>query len=135
VAPEDLITTYNLAQGLLELDPDEHCDEVDRLLQLIEGQRYGELASKAMDLRGGIAARDLRPAQPEGLRQDADSYCLQSLQLFEGMDQQRFIAVLSEVAAVGQGGLQINEPGTSPASRTCPAGGAIWPSPASSTLA
>jgi hypothetical protein len=28
------------------------------------------------------------------------------------MDQQRFIAVLSEVAAVGQGGLQINEPGT-----------------------
>ena len=28
------------------------------------------------------------------------------------MDQQRFMAVLSEVAAVGQGGLQINEPGT-----------------------
>jgi hypothetical protein len=29
------------------------------------------------------------------------------------MDQQRFLAVLSEVAAMGQGGLQINEPGTS----------------------
>jgi hypothetical protein len=29
------------------------------------------------------------------------------------MDQQRFIAVPGEVAAVGQGGLQINEPGTS----------------------
>jgi hypothetical protein len=28
------------------------------------------------------------------------------------MDQQRFIAVLSEVAAAGQGGLQIHEPGT-----------------------
>jgi hypothetical protein len=47
------------------------------------------------------------------LRQDAVSYCLQALQLFEGMDQQRFMAVLSEVAAMGQGGLQINEPGTS----------------------
>jgi hypothetical protein len=55
----------------------------------------------------------LRSAQPEGLRQVTVSYCLQALQLFEGMDQQRFIAVLSEVAAVGQGGLQINEPGTS----------------------
>jgi hypothetical protein len=28
------------------------------------------------------------------------------------MDQQRFIAVLSEVDAVGQGGVQINQPGT-----------------------
>ena len=40
------------------------------------------------------------------------SYCLQALQLFEGMDQQGFMAVLSEVAAVGQGGLQINETGS-----------------------
>lgn len=29
------------------------------------------------------------------------------------MDQQSFMAVLSEVAGVGLGGLQINEPGTS----------------------
>jgi hypothetical protein len=28
------------------------------------------------------------------------------------MDQQRFIAVISEVAAMDQGGLQINEPST-----------------------
>ncbi len=113
VAPGDLITTYNLAQALLELDPDEHRGEADRLLlQVIKAQPYGELANKAKDLRGSIAARDLRADQPEGLRQDAVSYCLQALQLFEGMDQQRFIAVLSEVAAVGQGGLQINEPGT-----------------------
>jgi hypothetical protein len=32
VAPEDLITTYKLAQALLQLDPDEHRDEADRLL-------------------------------------------------------------------------------------------------------
>jgi tetratricopeptide (TPR) repeat protein len=121
VAPDDLITTFNLAQALLELDPDEHRDEADRLLlQVIEAQPYGELANKAKDLRGGIAARDLRADQPEGLRQDAVSYCLQALQLFEGMDQQRFIAVLSEVAAVGQGGLQINEPGTSRSLKNLP---------------
>ena len=48
------------------------------------------------------------------------SYCLQALQLFEGMDQQRFIAVLSEVAAVGQGGLQINELGTSRSLKSLP---------------
>lgn len=48
------------------------------------------------------------------------SYCLQALQLFEGMEQQRFMGVLSEVAAVGQGGLQINEPGTSRSLKTLP---------------
>ena len=87
---------------------------------MIEAQPYGELANKAKDLRGSIASRDLRAEQPEGLRQDAVSYCLQALQLFEGMEQQRFMAVLSEVAAVGQGGLQINESGTSRSLKTRP---------------
>ena len=87
---------------------------------MIEAQPYGELANKAKELRGSIASRDLRAEQLEGLRQDAVSYCLQALQLFEGMEQQRFMAVLSEVAAVGQGGLQINEPGTSRGLKTLP---------------
>ncbi len=120
-APDDLISTFNLAQALLELDPDKHRDEADRLLlQVIEAQPYGELAERAKDLRSSIARRDLRADQPDGLRQDAVSYCLQALQLFEGMDQQRFLAVLSEVGAVGQGGLQINEPGTSRSLKTLP---------------
>jgi hypothetical protein len=63
---------------------------------------------------------DHRAAQPEGLRQNAVSYCLQALQLFEGMDQQRFIAGLSEVAAVGQGGLQINEADTAHSLKNLP---------------
>jgi Flp pilus assembly protein TadD len=101
VAADDLVTTFNLAQALLELDPGKHRDE-------------------AKDLRGSIASRDLRAEQPEGVRQDAVSYCLQALQLFEGMDQRQFMAVLSEVAAMGQGGLQINEPGTSRSLKTLP---------------
>ncbi len=45
MAPDDLITPYNLAQALLELDPDEHRNEADRLLlRVIEAQPYGELA-------------------------------------------------------------------------------------------
>jgi predicted Zn-dependent protease len=121
VAPDDLVTTFNLAQALLELDPGEHRDEADRLLlRVIEAQPYGELANKAKGLRGCIASRDLRAEQPEGLRQDAVIYCLQALQLFEGMDQQRFMAVLSEVAAMGQGGLQINEPDTYRSLKTLP---------------
>ena len=42
------------------------------------------------------------------MRQDVVSYCLQALQLFEGMDQQRFMAVLRELAGIGWRGLQIN---------------------------
>jgi len=66
------------------------------------------------------AVRDLRADQRDGLRQDAVSYCLQALQLFEAMDHQRFMVVLSEVAAVGQGGLQVNEPGTTRSLKTLP---------------
>jgi hypothetical protein len=36
------------------------------------------------------ASLDLRAEQPDGLRQDVVSTCLQALQLFEGMEQQRF---------------------------------------------
>ena len=61
LAPGDLITTVNLAQALLELDPDEHRDEADRLLQqVIEAQTYGELANKAKDLRGSRRPRSAR---------------------------------------------------------------------------
>lgn len=121
VAPGDLVATINLAQTLLQLDSVDHRDESDRLLlQVIEAQPFGELSERAKQLRGGIAARDLRQEKPQGLRQDAVTYSLQALQLFEDMDQQRFIAMISEVAAVGQGGLQINETGTSRSLRNLP---------------
>ncbi len=59
VAPDDLITTVNLAQALLELDPGEHRNEADRLLlQVIEAQPYGELANKAKDVRRRLDRRD-----------------------------------------------------------------------------
>ena len=48
------------------------------------------------------------------------SHCLQALQLFEAMEQSRFMAVFSGVVAVGQGGLQINEPGPSRTLKTLP---------------
>mgnify|MGYP006273557481 CR=1 FL=1 len=48
------------------------------------------------------------------------SDCLQALQLFEGMHQQRFIAVLSTMAAVGPSGVQINDPGTSRSLKNLP---------------
>lgn len=79
VAPDNLITTFNMALALLELDPGKHRDEANLLLRVIEAQPYVELAAKAQDLRA---------VQPDGLQQVALSYCLQALQLFEGMDQQ-----------------------------------------------
>lgn len=48
------------------------------------------------------------------------STCLQALQLFEGMEQQRFMAVCQRDSRQGQGGLQINEPGTSRSRKTLP---------------
>jgi hypothetical protein len=48
------------------------------------------------------------------------SHCLQALRPFEGVDFQHYQAVLSEVAAVGQGGLQIIEPGTARSLKNVP---------------
>ena len=74
VASDDLITAFNLAQALLELDINEHRDEDDRLLLwLIGAQPYGELAAKAKDRCVSIASHDLLADQPDGLRQDAVS--------------------------------------------------------------
>ena len=77
------------------------------LLQVIEAQPYGELAKKAKVLRGSIAACDLRADQPDGLRHDAVSYCLQALQLIEGMAQQRFIAPPERLDVAGRGRVQV----------------------------
>ena len=64
VAPDDLITTFNLAQALLELDPDEHRNEADRLLlRVIEAQPYSELAAKAK-----AGCRSMSPAPPAASR-------------------------------------------------------------------
>lgn len=41
-------------------------------------------------------------------------------QLLEGMEQQHFMGLLCEVAAVDRGGLQINKPGTSRSLKTLP---------------
>jgi len=48
------------------------------------------------------------------------SYSLQALQLVEGMNQKRFMAGHSELAAIGQDVLQANEPGTSRNLKTLP---------------
>jgi hypothetical protein len=119
VAANDAVASLCLAQALLELDPDEHRDEADQLLlRVIEQQPIGELGEQAKALRGQVAARDLRQTSPNGLRQNAVTYCLDALRRFQVTDQAEFMAVLSEVAAVGQGGLQINEPGTSRSLKT-----------------
>ncbi|MCT0213651.1 tetratricopeptide repeat protein [Synechococcus sp. CS-1326] len=121
VAPNDAVASLSLAQALLELDPGEHRDEADALLlRVIEQQPFGELGEQAKALRGQVAARDLRQASSNGLRQDAVTYCLDALRRFQAMDQAEFMAVISEVAAVGQSGLQINEPGTNRTLKTLP---------------
>jgi hypothetical protein len=60
-APDDLMSTFNLAQP------------------------YGGLAGKAKVLRRSIARRDLRADQPDGLRQDAVSYCILACLIHVGM--------------------------------------------------
>lgn len=75
----------NLAQVLLELDAEADRNEAHRLLlKVIEAQPFGDLTSMAKELRGSITVRDLRQEQPDRLRQDAVSFCLQALRCSRG---------------------------------------------------
>ncbi len=116
---------------LLELDSEQDRDVADRLLlQVIKPSRLVSWPTRPWICGGAVAARDLRADQPEGLRRDAVSYCHQALQLFDAMDQQRFIVVISEVAALGQGALSSTNRTAPACSRICRAPGVTWPWPA-----
>ena len=69
--------------------------------------------------RGSIASRDLRAKSP-GAQAERSELLPPGPAAVRGMEQLRFMAVLSDVAAVGQGWLQINEPGTALRLKTLP---------------
>ncbi|MBK1621080.1 hypothetical protein CKO42_22180 [Lamprobacter modestohalophilus] len=113
LGPNDPITLLSLAQTLLDQDPAAHADEADGLLrQVMSIAPHGEIADKASRLRSSIANLKFRSNAEGDLRHDAVFYCLGALERFAGMTDQQLNPLVTEMATLGQSGLNVNDPET-----------------------
>ena len=111
LAPDDPTVILTLARALLAQDPAANADEADALLQRVMAiAPHGDIAENAASLRSSIANSQFRANADGELRHDAMFYCLGALERFEGMSQQQLGPVVMEMATLGQGGLNVNDP-------------------------
>lgn len=111
VEPKDPITLFSLAQCLLgmegEAGENEAAQLLDRALRLSPS---GELAEKIKNQQRKLAAHVMRSNASGMPRMDVVMYCAGALEAFGALDRQTQMQLLTEVAALGQKGLSINDP-------------------------
>jgi tetratricopeptide (TPR) repeat protein len=107
LAPEDQVAFFGLAQAVESLG---RFDEADELyVRLIRMDPDSRAAEKAKEARGAIASRGFRIQSIGRVRPDAVMFCLAALEEFEQLPSEEIMAVVSEIAALGQGGLAVND--------------------------
>ena len=106
--PEDQNSHYGQAQCLLELGRSQEADGL--FLKTIEMDPLSDVAEKARAARTSMAQSSLRGVTGENARTDATMYCLQGLRKFRELEAQEVRAIVFEIAMLGRGGLDINNP-------------------------
>ncbi len=109
-APKDPIALLALAENLLVIHDDEAIKKrVSALLtQVIDVAPGSKHAERSEEILRDIAHKKFR--QNSGLNQDAVDYCLSALGKFKSMSNQEIKGVALETAALGQSGLDVNNP-------------------------
>ncbi len=103
-----------LAQALIAADLSAHAAEADQLLgQVLQLVPRGEIAEKARRASRRIADHNLRRSQGDGLRSAVVDGLLHAMRIYEALSPAQRQAVLVEVAAIGEKGLPVNQPGVS----------------------
>lgn len=108
--PKDQIAQHNYALCLLNLGRTEEASE--GFSKTIDIDPHSEVAEKARDHRRAIAEKAMRSGASGGTRPDAVMYCLDALQKFNAMGMEKTRAIVFEIAVLGRGGLDINNPDT-----------------------
>lgn len=108
ILTDDQQTQYGYALCLLQTGQPRKADDVFK--KAMEIAPHSELAEQARIQRTKIAQQTLRANAPDGLRMDAVMYCLSALEKFDEIGQQKAMAVTAEIAMLGRGGLDINNP-------------------------
>jgi Flp pilus assembly protein TadD len=93
---------YELAGSLEEADMAYH--------QVLEIDEFGDVAEEARKALSGMAKKAFRSVTPGMERMDAVMYCLGALEKFENMSPDQVRQVGFEVAMLGMGGIDINDP-------------------------
>jgi len=111
VAPGDPIALFTLAQCLLALEDEGQNQEITNLLdRALSLAPTGELAERIKGESRKLASRVLRGNVQGQPRMDVVMYCSAALEAYAPLKPAQRIALLQEVAAVGQRGLSINDP-------------------------
>ncbi len=108
ILTDDQQTQYGYALCLLQTGQPRKADDVFK--KAMEIAPHSEIAEQARIQRTKIAQETLRANAPDGIRMDAVMYCLSALEKFDKIGQQKAMAVTTEIAMLGRGGLDINNP-------------------------
>lgn len=118
LAPNDQAAFLGLAQAVESLGRFDEANEI--YSGVIRMDPDSPLAEVAKEARGAIASRGFRIESIGQLRPDATMFCLAALEEFERLPSSEVQAVVFEIAALGQGGLAVNEPAREYALKSLP---------------
>jgi tetratricopeptide (TPR) repeat protein len=106
--PKDQGAQFAYARCLLDLGQAIEADAI--LTKVIELDPLSDIAEMAKAERRKLAHETMRAGVDGGLRMDAVFYCLDALKKFGEMSHEKMRSVVFEIAVLGQGGLDINDP-------------------------
>jgi len=116
--PNDPNSHLGLGQCLLALNRNDLADAV--LKKAIEIDPYGALAERARSLRTKLSETFMREGSGTSPHNDAVDACLGAMKLLDAGDAQKTKIIAFEVAMLGRGGLDINDPSPKYALKSLP---------------
>ena len=109
--PDDPQTIFGLATALEEVGTPEAAEEADALYRrFIEEHPNSPMAEQAEKARTAFAHRQLKSGSVGGFRPDVMMYIAGALDTFNKQGPQKRQAIALEIAILGRGGLDINDP-------------------------
>ncbi|MBE2244938.1 MAG: tetratricopeptide repeat protein [Burkholderiaceae bacterium] len=109
--PDDPQSIFGLATALEQLGTREADEEADQLYRrLIEEHPNSPMAEQAEKARTAFAHRQVKSDLVGGFRPDVMMYIAGALDTFKKQGKQKRQAIALEIAILGRGGLDINDP-------------------------
>lgn len=116
--PEDQQAWFGVAQAELAAGDLEQADLA--LKKVIGIQPYNSIAESAKDMRTRIAQQNFRGSTKANIRLDAVMYILSAMRQFSEMSKEDVQKVGFEIATIGMGGIDVNDPKSQYHLRTLP---------------
>lgn len=118
--PSDQATVFGLANALDQFGEEHEQAEADNLYKsAIALRSHTDIAELARQARSRIAQESMRSAGG-AVRMDAVMYCLGALERFQQMQPNEVQGIGFEIALLGQGGIDVNNPDATYTLRTLP---------------